>query len=281
MERYYGIKALIYTPGLPPYLEGTPYQSGEDNFISVQYDDWVQTGWRYYLGWSAAHTYVEHKVGSYYGENSYEDQGWGTTIQYQVDCGNCSLSTWYAYIAGVNKGGWGPIAAPRNVLASSEIHFNWNNGLDVRFASVNYLSTNYTWQLFDQANWIEDFPYQVQKDYLYNYRTYRYSASDQVIVQLRVDQSSVANSRDYIVKIDSLSPLPNSDLSAAHSQGWLGVFLAPNSGNFTQTGFLGDRNGPRWFVYAPTLGVYCTRGITVWDRHGCLGQPYDYAALDS
>lgn len=166
-DNSYGIKAWIYAPSSAPYLE----KSGESNWVSTPSPNWVQAGWRYYKGWSAAKPYVEHCISGNYGLTEYGTQSWGTGVNYRVQYNG--YSTWYAYINDSNKGGWGPLSAPQQVLGYSEVHESSSNGLDTRFSSVYYRDSSYNWHLFDQGNWREDSPYAVQKDSYYYYRNYR------------------------------------------------------------------------------------------------------------
>lgn len=163
----FGIKALIHTPSSAPIL----VESGESNWVSTSTPDWVQAGWRYYKGWSAARPYVEHCINGNYGITEYGTQSWGSNVNYRVQYNGSS--TWYAYINDSSKGGWGPLQAPKQVQEYSEVYKNSNNGLDTRFSSVYYRDSSYAWHLFNQGNWREDWPYAVQKDSNFNYWNYR------------------------------------------------------------------------------------------------------------
>ncbi len=166
----YGVKALIYTPASAVYSPDF-----QDHWVSTPSNpSFVQTGWNYGPGVSTPRRYVEHLVGGVYGRDWYGTQAWATGVNYRADCGgNCSVSTWYAYINDNNKGGWGPILAPQEAQALSEVHENSNIVINTRFSSVYYRNAGGSWIQFNQANWVENAPYKVQKDFLYNYRTYR------------------------------------------------------------------------------------------------------------
>lgn len=164
----YGVKANIWAPSSAPYIQ----ESGESNWVSLPSPYWVQAGWRYYKGWSAAKRYVEYMTSSgIYGINHYGTHAWGSIIEYRVDW--VGGTTWCGRIAGSNKGCYQVRSAPITVYAYSEAHVSSQNELNTRFSAVYYMSSTWNvWFLFDQARWQEDAPYHVQKDNTYYYRNY-------------------------------------------------------------------------------------------------------------
>lgn len=162
----YGVKASIYAPLSAPYLE----TSGESNWVSLPAPNWVQTGWRYYLGWTAAKPYVEYNYGGTYGITHYGTQGWGTAKEYQVR--HVSGTTWCAFISGVQKGCFMPTTAPKTMLAESEVHVSSNNELQTTFVAVQYRNSSGTWVNFDQNNAFANSPYQINRITNYNFVNY-------------------------------------------------------------------------------------------------------------
>ncbi|HLF90900.1 MAG TPA: hypothetical protein VI451_18300 [Anaerolineales bacterium] len=140
----YGVKATIYAPISAPYLE----TSGESNWVSLPSPNWVQTGWRYYVGYSNAKPYVEYHYGGLSGLTEYGTQSWGTAKVYQIR--HVSGSSWCAFIAGVQKGCFTPTTAPQTMLAESEVHVSSNNQLQTTFTAVQYRNSSGTWLNFDQ-----------------------------------------------------------------------------------------------------------------------------------
>lgn len=163
----YGAKAIIYAPGSAPY---TP--TWQDHWVSTAATpSFVQAGWNYGPSIGYARPYVEHLVGGTYGREWYGSQTWGSGVWYQVD--QCYPSTWCGYVAGSNKGGWGPVYAPVEVQALSEVHDYSTTVIDTWFSTVSYKDSSGYWRYFDQANWVEDYPYKVNKSQYYYYHTYR------------------------------------------------------------------------------------------------------------
>jgi hypothetical protein len=168
----YGVKANIWTPTNPIYIE----EDGQSNWVSLPRPYWIQSGWRYFYGWSSPKSYVEFCSPPCQNPDDrqlfdYEDQNWGSIKEYKVD--HYQSNTWCASIAGVLKRCEIITSAPNEMQVLSEIHLNPNNELDTRFSAVYYRTQNGTWFLFDQTNWREDYPYKIQKDQLYYFRTYR------------------------------------------------------------------------------------------------------------
>jgi hypothetical protein len=161
-----GVKSLIGAPSAAPTLGS----SGQSNWVSTcNCGGWVQTGWRYYAGYAGATKYVEHNIAGTYGITEYGVQGWGTTVEYKVTSSN---TTWTAFIGGTSKGGWGPLnSGTLQVQALSESHAS-NTELKTWFTNSSYLDSTFTWQYFDQANWIEQAPYHVTKTSLSQYQVW-------------------------------------------------------------------------------------------------------------
>lgn len=163
----YGGKANISTPSQAPYLAS----SGESNWVSLPAPYWLQAGWRYYKGWTAAKRYVEYNLpNGTYNLVYYGTQAWGSVVEYKVD--HIGGTTWCVYIAGSNKNCSQVVSASREIQAYSEVHVNSSNVLNTRFSAVYYKTSAGAWQLFNQANWREDSPYRVQKDQYYYYLNY-------------------------------------------------------------------------------------------------------------
>ena len=124
----YGVRALVYAPASAPYTV-----TWQDNWVSTPATpSFVQAGWNYGPSVGYARRYVEHLVGGTYGRDWYGSQSWNTAVLYQVD--NCYSSTWCGYIDGSNKGGWGPLQAPLEMQALSEVHDNSNTRIDTWFS---------------------------------------------------------------------------------------------------------------------------------------------------
>jgi len=165
-DNTYGIRANIQAPAGGIYLA----QDGESNWVSTAYGDWIQAGWRYYVGYSVPRPYVEVVIGGSYDLDEYGTQSWGTAIEYRVEYDGSS--TWNAYIDGTHRGGFGPHSVPRTVFALSEVHNNSANELNTQFSYVKYRNSSYNWVFFDQNKWIYDAPYSVTQSLYYQYRTY-------------------------------------------------------------------------------------------------------------
>jgi hypothetical protein len=161
----YGVKAQIWTPASAPYLAN----SGESNWVSLPSPYWIQTGWRYYKGWSAARRYIEYNNALGYALNEYGTQAWSSVVDYKVN--HIGGTTWCAYINDGNQYCVSGLAStPAPVLALSESHDS-GNVLNTRFQGVYYRTSGGAWQVFDQSNWVEDSPYWVQKDNTYYFLT--------------------------------------------------------------------------------------------------------------
>ena len=163
----YGGKANISAPAQAPSIAS----GGESNWVSLPGPYWLQTGWRYYKGWTTARRYVEYYLpNGVYSLTDHGTQVWGSTVNYQIE--HTSGTIWCAIIAGSTYNCSSVVSAPREIQAFSEVHTSSSNVLNTRFAAVYYKNSSGSWLLFNQANWREDSPYRVQKDQYYYYLNY-------------------------------------------------------------------------------------------------------------
>lgn len=160
----YGVQAYVWTPASYPYIETL----GSCSWVSTCGPNWLQAGWEFWQGWSYIGRYVEHYINGYYRSDPWGTQNLSSSSHYKVDYGG--LSTWWAFIDGDNKGGFGPIYAPLQVQALSEVHESSNNTLNTLFELVEYKDGSSVYRDLDTPNWSEDSPYKVDK---YNYYSYR------------------------------------------------------------------------------------------------------------
>lgn len=105
--------------------------------------------------------------------------------------------------------------------------------------------------------------------------------NDQVVAWLRNDLAGVNNAQNYMMYLVPASPLPSTPREVATSYGYLGVDAGPNQTHFLQVGFTEDVYALRWFVFSYDYGITCTRGHLYFNGYGCLGDPNDFATLDS
>jgi hypothetical protein len=102
---------------------------------------------------------------------------------------------------------------------------------------------------------------------------------DQVRVTLSLGSPDVQSLdyRGWIYAGYNIAPLPSTPLYTAYAAGWLGFWLSPcpwppdywGQCQFSQVGYLADRDGLRWFVYAEP-GVQCLAGSNYWYHNGVL-----------
>ena len=109
-----------------------------------------------------------------------------------------------------------------------------------------------------------------------------FAGNDFVDTELRVDLSSVYQSRDYVHTI-WVGGRPNTGAGGDFTTAWLGVYLAQfngtvYSGKFSQVGFMTDKVGVRWFVYSEA-GVQCLQGNPAYGNFGCMGNYGDRATV--
>jgi hypothetical protein len=156
------VSADISTPSTAPWVGG----SGESNWVSTPGTYWVQTGWRYYGGYTYAKSYYEYNLASGYHLEELSDQVWNLTRTYEVSYAGSNF--WTVRINGVSKGSWGYLGAPLSPMAAlSESHYPTVQ-LNTQFNNVKYRGVS-TWYNFDQNNWVMDSPYWVSA-----YTTYRF-----------------------------------------------------------------------------------------------------------
>lgn len=167
-DNAYGVKALISVPNSLNIVE-----SGESSWVSIPSPYWVQAGWRYYEGllWFSPKRYIEHNHPiTGYEIHHYGYQDWGSTEEYRVywDSG----TTWCGAILTDPPECYSVRVAPSWVYANSEVHVSSQNELNTNFSYVYYLDSNFHWVLFDQANWVEDAPYAVNKIQYYEFHNH-------------------------------------------------------------------------------------------------------------
>lgn len=161
-----GIAAQIKTPSSLPTLGG----SGESCWVTNIYNgNWVQTGMRYYSGYSGFKTYVEHNI-----SGVYEMQEIGThlldfTVHYKVSY-ESSDSKWHAYIAGYDKGSWS-MNSTATVEAMGESHATDTQLGPFNFIQVVYKDSSNNWNWNDSTPYA-DSPYNVDITDNANYRVY-------------------------------------------------------------------------------------------------------------
>lgn len=128
-----GITATITTPsGFPSVSD-----SGESAWVSTNIDSqgfWVQSGIRYYSGFSAFQTYTEHYQNGAYRLSVAGIPPLNTSITYKVEFSSADRK-WHAYISGVDKFSTALSTANMGVQCNAEIHkkqiqigpFNFSN----------------------------------------------------------------------------------------------------------------------------------------------------------
>lgn len=107
-----------------------------------------------------------------------------------------------------------------------------------------------------------------------------HAGNDFVVVELRVDQTSVHQAKDYIHTL-YVGGVPTNGGASDFTTAWISINLAPGTtGNlFSQVGFLTMKDlGVRWFVYSGA-GVQCLQGQPGWGTLGCVGAWGDRATI--
>lgn len=172
----YGAWAYITTPSTAPSLVSGS-GSGEYNHVTTYGPNWIQTGWGFFYGQSAAFKYVEscinqcNQSGDYYMNDQIGTQGWGTTVDYLIEW---QYGThWCAYVGGVQKHCRDVRSAPTTAIAESEVQYSSDNGLDTTFNPVRYKQSNGVWTTFDGNNFWADSPYHYQAYSSSSWRAYR------------------------------------------------------------------------------------------------------------
>lgn len=95
-----GVSATITMPTSLPNVS----DSGESVWVSTGkdlYDRWLQTGARYYYGYTGFQTYIEHFNNGGYGCTTVGTHNLGASITYKTDY-NTSDNKWHAFIAGTD-----------------------------------------------------------------------------------------------------------------------------------------------------------------------------------
>jgi hypothetical protein len=161
----YGVKASIYCPASAPYVGG----SGQSNWVSTPGPAyWVQSGWRYYSGYSYAKSYYEYSLPIGYNLVETSVQSWGAVRTYEVS--HSGSGVWAIKINNSTVGSFGTLAAPvYPVKAMSESHYPTVQ-LNTQFGSVKYRGTS-TWYNFDESGWWTDSPYYLSITSTYQYKT--------------------------------------------------------------------------------------------------------------
>jgi hypothetical protein len=91
----YGVWAYINTPAVAPFVVPPANVSGESNWVSTPVaPNWIQAGWHYYYGYSAAKPYVEICLNNCATRiiNDFGTQAWGVVCQ--VLCKRAGRLTW-------------------------------------------------------------------------------------------------------------------------------------------------------------------------------------------
>lgn len=183
LDDAYGVASHISAPSGLILVEVD--QSGEANWVST-YDhddsgtDWLQTGWKYFYGYSVPKQYVEWCIdcigqqGTYQIHDTFSNHIWGTTIDYKVQ--RVDSTQWCAYTGGylrycVNNLHDNPVM----VMVKSEIFETSFNPVDTYYDQSRYLDPiDNTWKLLDSGiTWHIDFPYNLEVFSSYNFHTYR------------------------------------------------------------------------------------------------------------
>lgn len=164
---YAGMYAYITTPASLPSLGSSGESAWVSNVTSTR--DWIQTGIRYYSGYSGFRTYIEHTVNGIYGMEEIGTHLLNTSIQYTVQYEGAD-GKWHGYIAGSDKGSWN-LGVYNNVQANAETHATNTQMGPFRFTSVSYKNSSGIWTVNDTAP-TADSPYSVSKTDNANYRVY-------------------------------------------------------------------------------------------------------------
>ncbi len=177
------MKANISAPPQVPHIETGDFRNGISSWVSLPAPAappyyWIQAGWLYQPSFdpTGAKKYVEWCVanpdpGDFCANKSYYGyQNWGDTTEYRVVWAGGTI--WCGWVDGVQRDCKDIVSAPIYVEALSEVHISPLNELDSTFSNVYYMDSNYNLILFDQALWIEDAPYVVDKITEYEYRNH-------------------------------------------------------------------------------------------------------------
>ena len=156
---YFGISATIKTPSSFPKLGS----SGESCWVSNVYDngtttDWIQTGIRYYSGYSGFKVYVESNIGGVYNMNEIGTHALNSSKSYRV---NWVYNTgyWEACINGTRKG-LARFRPGANVQAFGESHATNTQLGPFTFSNVQYHTTDLEMKNMDAKPYAQS-PYTV------------------------------------------------------------------------------------------------------------------------
>jgi hypothetical protein len=149
----YGVRATIACPSSAPYVGG----SGQASWVSTPGPSyWIQTGWRYWSGYSNAKSYYEYSLPIGYSLVETGTHSWGGSRTYEVS--HSGSGVWAVKINGATVGSWGTLSAPVSpVRAMTETHYPTVQ-MNTQFSSVKYRGTT-TWYNFDQGGWVTNSPY--------------------------------------------------------------------------------------------------------------------------
>ncbi|KOY13066.1 hypothetical protein [Paenibacillus xylanivorans] len=164
---YLGMYAYITTPTSLPSLGDSGESAWVSNVTSTR--DWIQTGIRYYSGYSGFRTYIEHTYNGVHGMEEVGTHLLDTSIQYTVQYEGAD-SKWHGYIAGYDKGSWN-LGTYNNVQANAESHATNTQMGPFRFTSVSYKNSSGVWTVNDTAPTAKS-PYSVSKTSNANFRVY-------------------------------------------------------------------------------------------------------------
>jgi hypothetical protein len=161
----YGVRANIACPASAPYLAG----SAEASWVGTPGPTyWLQTGWRYLSGYSAAKSYYEYSLPIGYSLVETSTQSWGAVRTYEVSHSGSGI--WAVKIGGSTIGSWGTLSAPVSpVKAVTETHSS-SAQMNTAFSAVKYRGTT-TWYNFDQSGWVSNSPYYLSVTSTYQYTT--------------------------------------------------------------------------------------------------------------
>ncbi len=174
----YGVWAYINTPTVAPFTVPPANVSGGSNWVSTPVaPNWIQAGWHYYYGFSAARPYVEICLNNCATRivNDFGTQAWGSTVEYVVHHMPGTTDQWCAYIGGIQRDCRNILIPPTTVQVYSEIHESPLNGLETEFNPVYYMDSTGVWHLFDQNTTFTliTFPYKLLVFQNWDFLTYR------------------------------------------------------------------------------------------------------------
>lgn len=129
--------------------------------------EWVQTGLRYYSGYTAFRTYVESNTGGVYNMTEIGIHVLDFAVHYKVVYE--SDSKWHAYIANTDKGSW-TMNSTAVVQAQGESHATDTQLGPFEFIEVVYKNSS-GWNWMDVTP-TADSPYKVKITDNANYKVY-------------------------------------------------------------------------------------------------------------